>query len=86
MRLNDTLQSAVSLARQGDWDQSHRIVQEFHDPAACWIHAVLHKIEGDAWNSRYWYARTNGRRYEDYADPGAELAEIARQLSAAGGK
>jgi hypothetical protein len=46
---------------------------------ACWIHAVLHKIEGDAWNSRYWYARTQAK-YEDFADPTLELRAIAQQL------
>lgn len=78
--LNAPLESAISLALAGEWDQPHRIVQELSDPFACWIHAVLHKIEGDAWNSRYWYARTNGARYEDYSDPQQELREIARRL------
>lgn len=82
MNSNEKFQSAVSLALAGEWDQSHRIVQDFSDPLACWIHAVLHKIEGDAWNSRYWYARTNGRRYEDFDDPQAELCEISRRLKA----
>lgn len=80
MSLNATLQSAVTLALAEDWDHSHRIVQDFHDPDACWIHAVLHKIEGDTWNSRYWYARSGGRAYEDFDDPRAELQQIARQL------
>jgi hypothetical protein len=37
---------------------------------------VLHKIEGDAGNSRYWYGRSGGRRYEDFADPRAELEAV----------
>ncbi len=71
--------SAVNAALAGEWDRSHRIVQEFNEPMACWIHAVLHKIEGDAWNSRYWYARTH-RKYEDFSDPEQELQEIRQQL------
>jgi len=43
---------------------------------------VLHKIEGAAWNSRYWYARSDGRQYEDFADPQAELRAIAAALKA----
>ena len=82
MAENPALQSAVSLALAGEWDASHRIVQEFNDPLACWIHAVLHKIEGDAWNSRYWYARTDGCRYEDFGHSTTELEEISRRLSA----
>ncbi|HQR51203.1 MAG TPA: hypothetical protein PKW44_06165 [Methylophilaceae bacterium] len=80
MRLNDQLKSAITAALAGEWDKSHRIVQEFSDPTACRIHAVLHKIEGDAWNSRYWYARTHGAQYEDFADPKAELEAILQEL------
>jgi hypothetical protein len=71
---------AVQAALDGEWDRSHKIVQEYGDPMACWIHAVLHKIEGDAWNSRYWYARTS-HQYEEYANPQDELRAIAKQLS-----
>jgi hypothetical protein len=39
----------------------------------------LHKIEGDSWNSRYWYART-GHRYEEWDDPLAELRVILEKL------
>jgi hypothetical protein len=39
------------------------------------LHAVLHKIDGDAGNSRYWYARTS-RTFDDFADPKAELIAI----------
>ena len=53
---------------------AHKIVQEMSDPLACWVHAILHKIEGDASNSRYWYRQTNGRRYEDFDDARAELS------------
>ncbi|HEX9180671.1 MAG TPA: hypothetical protein VF859_09770 [Burkholderiales bacterium] len=64
---------AIEAALAGEWDRAHRIVQELEDPLACWVHAILHKIEGDASNARYWYARSGGRRYEDHADPRAEL-------------
>lgn len=78
--LAEQLKTAVGMAQRGDWDASHRVVQDFGDPLACWIHAVLHKIEGDAWNSRYWYARSGGRHYEDVADPQEELRLIAQCL------
>lgn len=76
----DALLRAVELALHGDWDASHRIAQDYGDTTANWIHAVLHKIEGDEWNSRYWYARTAGRAYEDFADAQAELLQIQRVL------
>jgi hypothetical protein len=80
MGLNNELLSAVDAALAGEWDRAHRIVQDLGGQVACHIHAVLHKIEGDEWNSRYWYARTNAR-YEDFADPGEELSAIKKQLA-----
>ena len=72
---------AVDLALAGDWNAAHEIVQQDEtDPTFCWVHAVLHKIEGDAGNARYWY-RLAGQAYEAYADPKAELAAIKAVLS-----
>ncbi|MEK9826234.1 MAG: hypothetical protein VW548_04590 [Methylotenera sp.] len=74
------LLKAVQLALSGDWDASHKIAQDYSDTTANWIHAVLHKIEGDEWNSKYWYARTAGRHYEDFADAMDELRQIEMTL------
>lgn len=73
------LQQAIDAALSGDWDHAHGIAQESHHALGCWIHAVLHKIEGDQGNSRYWYARAH-RCYETYDDPTAELLAISEQL------
>ncbi len=73
--LKNQLLKAVKLARNDHWDASHRIVQDYNDNISCWIHAVLHKIEGDDSNSRYWYARCNSN-FEDYADTSQELDAI----------
>jgi hypothetical protein len=73
---------AIDAAQAGDWHGAHAIVQRDEaDPAACWIHAVLHKIEGDAWNSRYWYARTS-HEYAEWSDPVAELRAIRATIGA----
>jgi hypothetical protein len=77
--LKNQLIKAVKLAQAGEWDASHRIVQEYNDAAACWIHAVLHKIEGDEVNSRDWYARCNAR-FEDHAEASQELEVIVHFL------
>jgi hypothetical protein len=72
---------AVELALAGDWQAAHRIVQQDEaDATCCWIHAVLHKIEGDAANARYWYRRAS-QSYEAYADAKAELAAIKAALT-----
>ncbi len=67
---------AVNLALKDEWAAAHEIVQDLSDPTACWIHAVLHKIEGDASNSRYWYARSR-HAYEEFTNPQEELKYIA---------
>jgi hypothetical protein len=75
------LTRAVDLAIAGNWDAAHKIAQEDEEDAtSCWIHAVLHKIEGDAGNARYWYRRA-GQSYEAFPDPKAELAAIKAVLS-----
>jgi hypothetical protein len=77
----DEIVRAVDLALAGDWDGAHGIVQEDEtDRFACWVHAVLHKQEGDAPNARYWY-RLAGEFYESYPDPKAELAAIKAVLT-----
>ena len=42
---------------RGDWDGAHRAVQEAPDRDSAWVHAYLHRKEGDEGNARYWYAR-----------------------------
>ena len=77
--LKNELIKAVKLAQAGEWDASHRIVQDYTDTTACWIHAVLHKIEGDVGNSQYWYTRCNAR-FEDYPETRQELDAIEEFL------
>ncbi len=75
------LKVAVQAALDGDWDTSHNIAQNYKDPTANWLHAVLHKVEGDEWNSKYWYAKTSGKTYEDFSDANIELKAIQLSLS-----
>jgi hypothetical protein len=77
--LNDELLRAVELALAGDWNAAHQLVQQYEDETAAWIHAVLHKMEGDLGNARYWYRRAD--RMDHVADePSAELAAIQAEL------
>ena len=41
----------------GDWDAAHRDAQADEGGAGDWVHAYLHRKQGDAGNARYWYAR-----------------------------
>jgi len=70
---------AVEAALAGDWHGAHNIAQDYSDNTANWIHAVLHKIEPDEWNSRYWYRRTD-KEYEDYEDATEEFRAILAML------
>ena len=71
---------AVELALAGDWDAAHQLVQQYDgDATASWTHAVLHKIEGDLANSRYWYRRAD-RLDRVTEEPRAELAAIRAEL------
>lgn len=42
---------------KGNWEKSHELVDSLSTPSACWIHAYLHRKEGDKWNAAYWYRR-----------------------------
>lgn len=56
---NDILIEAMELDEIGDLEAAHRIVQHWDTPEANWIHAYLHRKEGDKWNANYWYDRAN---------------------------
>jgi hypothetical protein len=40
---------------KGDWEAAHRLAQSQDNPAGKWVHAYLHRIEGDNDNAAYWY-------------------------------
>ena len=42
---------------QGNWDAAHQVAQDVPDPDGAWVHAYLHRKEGDASNAAYWYRR-----------------------------
>jgi hypothetical protein len=44
---------------KGDWNEAHNIAQEIRTAEGSWIHAYLHRKEGDSGNAAYWYHRAN---------------------------
>ena len=47
--------AALWWAAKGGWDEAHRIVQDESTADAAWVHAYLHRVEGDLGNAGYWY-------------------------------
>jgi hypothetical protein len=43
---------------KGDWEAAHRVAQDVDDENGAWVHAYLHRKEGDAPNASYWYRRS----------------------------
>ena len=67
--LNDSLPGNVSVYLEslwydgkGDWEKSHNVIQDVENKNAAWIHAYLHRKEGDIGNADYWYNKAGKKR------------------------
>jgi hypothetical protein len=69
---------ALWYAGKDDWETAHNIAQDIHSSEGSWIHAYLHRKEGDLGNAGYWYT-TAGRKMPTYSLD-KEWEEIAREL------
>ena len=66
--MRNLLIEAIEKADKGYWDDAHVIVQQIEDPVSYWLHANLHREEGDLDNAKYWYHRAT----REYAEIGIE--------------
>ena len=71
---------AMWHASRNEWDAAHRIVQAEKDADSAWVHAFLHRLEGDLGNARYWYRRSG--RAEPEQPPAQERSAIIAALLA----
>ena len=56
MKKESELEQAVELLARGNWQGAHEIVQQDEEsPLSCWAHGIVHILEGDISNARYWY-------------------------------
>ena len=62
----------------GDWDKAHRCAQAQDDKSGAWVHAYLHRKEGDTQNAEYWYHRAGKSAGSMSLD--AEWTEIVRVI------
>lgn len=49
---------------KGEWQRAHEVAQAVPEAAGAWVHAYLHRKEGDIGNARYWYRRA-GKPYPE---------------------
>jgi hypothetical protein len=69
---------AMWYAANGEWDEAHGIAQEINDRYGAWVHAHLHRVEGDLANARYWYRHAAQAEATDSIQ--AEWERIAAEL------
>ena len=63
---------------RGDWDAAHSVAQDVGDESGAWVHAYLHRKEGDIGNARYWYDRAGRAEATDSLE--AEWSRIVVEL------
>jgi hypothetical protein len=73
------LLAAIEQLQAGDWDQAHQLAQDDPSRAGSWLHGILHWIEGDQSNARYWYRQAN-RQLLEPMDVASELQQLTDQL------
>ena len=66
------LGTAIRHLRSGDWQKAHAIVQNDNTEMGCWAHGIVHLLEGDVGNARYWFRRA-GRPFPRERDASAEI-------------
>ena len=67
---------------RGDWERAHECAQEDHGRDGSWVHAYLHRKEGDLGNAGYWYSRAGRPVPEKSVTLDAEWDAMARELVA----
>jgi hypothetical protein len=73
---SDALRRAAELLANGDWEAAHAIVQDDPSALAAWMHGIVHLLEGDTSNARYWYGQA-GRPFPEAGVANEEI-EAAR--------
>lgn len=80
----DALARAVSLLETGDWSAAHELVQDERSELAAWLHGIVHTLEGDLENARYWYRRAR-RAFPGREAVAAEIVDARRAVASGAG-
>jgi len=70
--------AALWWAKKGEWDKAHHLVMNDDSREAAWVHAHLHRVEGDLGNAGYWYRRAGKPEARETLD--AEWSAITAAL------
>ena len=69
---------AMWYARKSDWETAHNIAQSISSELGSWIHAYLHRVEGDLSNADYWYKRAGKPQFQGSTE--AEADDIVNSI------
>lgn len=69
----------------GKWEEAHRLVQDDRSESGAWVHAFLHRVEGDLSNADYWYAIAGRPHYagslsSEWQEIASHILEVAEPL------
>jgi hypothetical protein len=76
----ESLRRAADLLAAGDWQAAHVIVQDDPSALAAWMHGIVHLLEGDVSNARYWYGQAR-RPFPQSVDIRAEVEAVRAAAS-----
>jgi hypothetical protein len=74
--------TAIRYLRKGEWQKAHVIVQSDETIEGCWAHGIVHMLEGDVGNARYWYRRAHRSFPREY-DVGGEIDALVAAVKSA---
>jgi hypothetical protein len=85
--LEDSCTAAGLWLLAGQWNRSHEISQDQHNPLGSYWHAIMHRIEGDYWNSKYWTRQTRklpvrGQLVNTLVERADQLLQLAQSAGA----
>lgn len=83
--MNESLEKIVALLEAGDWQAAHPLAQEQSSALAAWAHGIVHTLEGDLWNAKYWYGRAK-REFPGAEKVREEITALKKACAASPGK
>jgi len=75
------LRQAVVYLEKGEWQAAHEIVQEDEESRLfCWAHGIVHLMEGDLSNARYWYRKAGRPPFSEAPPVAGEIRALKAEI------